>query len=83
MGIWGNFSGKMWEFGEIGSNNTHYGIPCAMTRRLRYYMPKLTLGHLGAILGDLGSSRGKIGEIGGKLFQMTLTTAFLSSRRIA
>ena len=44
LGVWG----------KIGSYDTQYGIPCAKTRRLRYYMQKLIMGHIGAKLVDLG-----------------------------
>ena len=81
FGDLGEFQGQnsgVWE--KIGSSDTHYGIPFAKTRRLRYYMQKWVWGHFGAKLGIWGSFRGKIGEFGEKLGQMTLTTAFLSPR---
>ena len=55
LGDLGSFGGKIGEFGgKIGSNDTHYGIPCADTRRLRYYMQNVVWGHFGAKLGDFG-----------------------------
>ena len=83
LGDLGKFQGINWRvLGKFRSNDTYYGIRCTKTRRLRYSMPKLILGHFGAKFGGLGTFTGKIGEFGGKLGQMTLTTAFLSPRRV-
>ena len=38
IGDFGEFGAKWGVLGKIGSNDTHCSIPCAKTRRLRYYM---------------------------------------------
>ena len=63
-GILGSFNGKIGELGEIGSSDTHYGIPFAKARRLRYYMQKLVWGHFGAKLGNLGVLGPILGSLG-------------------
>ena len=94
LGHFGGILGKIGEFGgTLGAKLGSLGKNWVKRRSLRHssrHDASFEVQHakigLGVILGQnrgiLGSFRYKIGEFGGKLGQTTLTTAFLTPRRV-